>query len=657
MDSRNAVEIRNVSKSFKIKTASGNRSKDVLPFGITKKGENVVLDNISLDIRRGEVIGIIGRNGSGKSTLLKIISKIIEPDSGTVETNGKVASILELGMGFHPEMSGRENIYIKASMYGFSRKEIDGKIDGIIKYSNLGDYIENPLRTYSSGMIGRLAFAVMINVNADIFLVDEILSVGDVSFSAKASEHFKNSAKSGKTILFVSHSLGNIEEMCGRAVWIEGGNIREDGPAKRVCELYRREMIESFDMTLELAESGNVDAQYRLARMYMDGGKIGKDETAACEWMRRAAESRHVQAQVDYADMLFDGIGTEQDPSAALFYYQAAADRGNVDARMKVSTLIADENSDRTEIRKLFKEIAERGNPLNEYRYADLLLKTAWNEEDREEALEWFLKAADKGNINSKFQAAVMYRDGVGVQTDTERSVKMLREAADSGHNSAQIVLAELLLRGVKTEKDESESFKWYLRSAGSGNPKSQYQVAVMYRDGIGTDVDPVMSKKWFDVFSRSSLVNHQIEIADVMKNQKLDTELDYKDMLAKAAESGNSRAMFLLGIAYRNMSPPNTGAAIEWLTYSAERNHPLAQLALGDIYSKGTDVEKDPRKAFRYYMSASLNGNPMASYRVAVMYRDGTGVEKNDEKYKEFLQIAAEGGNLFAIRESRDPR
>ena len=655
MDKKNAVEVRDVSKSFKIKTTDGSGLNRTPPFNTVKAGENIVLDRISFNVQRGEVVGIIGRNGSGKSTLLKIISNIIEPDSGTVEINGKVASILELGMGFHPEMTGRENIYIKTAMYGFSRKEIEEKINDIVEYSDLGDYIDNPLRTYSSGMGARLAFAIMIHVNADIFLVDEILSVGDVSFSAKAAQHFKSIAKSGKTVLLVSHNLGTMEEMCNRTIWIEDGKIREDGPTKLVCELYRREMIESFDITSKAAESGNVEAQYRLARMYMDGSKVGKDEAAACEWMRRAAEGRNRQAQVEYADMLFNGIGTEQDAATAIFHYQMAADGGNIDARMKLSTLIADENNDRMEIRKLFKELANRGTSLNEYRYADFLLKTAWSEDDRKEALEWFLKSAAKGNINSKFQAAVMYRDGIGTQMNIEESVKLFREAADSGHILAQVALAELLLKGIKTKKDESESFKWYLRSAESGNPKSQYQVAVMYRDGIGTDIDPVMSKKWFDVFSRSSFVNYQIVMANVLKNQKLDTECDYVDMLTKAAETGNSRAMFLLGVAYKDMTPPDMDSAIKWLVSSAERNYPMAQLVLGGIYYKGMGVEKDPQKAVRYYMDASLNGKSMASYRIATMYKDGLGVEKNDKKYREFLRIAAEGGNLHAIRESKN--
>jgi len=652
MRSENAIEIKNVTKSFKIKT-SADKPKYRIPFKIRGKAqENVVLDNISFNIKKGEVIGIIGRNGSGKSTLLKMISRIMEPDSGTIKVNGTIASILELGMGFHQDMTGRENIYIKGAMYGFSKDDIDGRIDKIIEYSNLGDYIDNPLKTYSSGMSGRLAFAIMIHVNADIFLVDEILSVGDVSFSAKASEHFKNAAKNGKTIVFVSHSLGTIEEMCSRAVWIEGGKIGVDGFPKTVCDCYRKEMLESFDIASEMAEAGVVDAQYRLARMYLDGSKVGTDLATACEWMRRAAESRHVLAQVEYANMLFEGIGTEQNVGSAMRYYQMAADKGNEDARVRVSTLMSDEkNNDRMEIREMFKKLASTGNPLNEYRYADLLLKTSRGDDDRKEAFEWFLRSAKKGNLDSKFQTAVMYRDGIGVRVDTDLSINMFKEAAELGYHKAQMALAELFLSGVKAKRNESASFKWCLKSAESGNPMSQYQVATMYRDGIGTSVNPELSKKWFDVFSRSSFVNHQIIMADILKNQRLDTES--KDMLIKAAEAYSPRAMYKLGMAYREQNPPNMSAALKWLTLSAEKNDVSAQVALGYMYFKGIGVEKDTQKAFAYYMSASLNGSSLASYCVAMMYKLGAGVEKNIEKYREFLFIAIDGGNKEARLES----
>ena len=634
MDPKNAVEIKDVIKSFKMRMSS-EEPKRRSRFGIRRRSaENVVLDNVSLTIKKGEVIGIIGRNGSGKSTLLKLISKIMKPDSGTIEVNGTIASILELGMGFHPDMTGRENIYIKGAMYGFGKKEIGERIDDIIEYSNLGDYIDNPLKSYSSGMTGRLAFAIMIHVDADIFLVDEILSVGDVSFSAKAVQHFKNVAKSGKTVLFVSHNLATIEEMCGRAIWIEGGKIRDDGSAKHICDLYKKEMIESFEITSELAEYGVLDAQYRLARMYLDGIRVGANPVIACEWMKRAAESRHIRAQLEYADMLFEGIGTEQDTVSAIFYYQAAADGGNTDARVKISLLMGGEDDERTEILRLFRELAYIGNPVDEYRYADLLLKTAWNDDDRKEALKWFLKAGSKGNLESNYQAAIMYRDGVGVPADAERSITLLKETAEAGHNLAQVVLADMLLSGIKTERNEYESFKWYLRSAESGMPRSQYQVATMYRDGIGTDVDPKMAKKWFNIFSRSTFVNYQVLMADILKNREPNNESEHIRILMKAAESYNANAMYWLGTAYRNLNPADMDSAIKWLKMAADKNVTLAHRDLGNIYFGGVGVEKDMQKAFDYYSMASANYNQdsIVSYCIAMMRKTGIDTEKNTE-------------------------
>jgi ABC-2 type transport system ATP-binding protein len=184
----NAIELRNVNKSFTIVKKNGKKL-------IKEKKIHNVLNNITFDVPYGTVLGIIGRNGCGKSTLLSIIARIIEPDSGTVKINGKIASILELGMGFHSDLSGRDNIYLKGELYGFSKKIIDSKVEQIINYSELGEYIDNPVRTYSSGMVGRLAFSIMVNVDADIVLVDEVLSTGDVACAMKAEEHGKRMSK------------------------------------------------------------------------------------------------------------------------------------------------------------------------------------------------------------------------------------------------------------------------------------------------------------------------------------------------------------------------------------------------------------------------------------------------------------------------------
>ena len=207
-----------------------NRSKN--------KEERTVLDDISLDIKKGEVVGLIGTNGSGKSTLLKLMTKIIYPTKGTIETKGKLTSLLELGAGFHPDFSGRENIYFNASIFGLTRKEIDARLDQIIEFSELKDFIDNPVRTYSSGMYMRLAFSVAINVDAEILLVDEILSVGDQHFQEKCFKKIEELKAEGKTIVIVTHTMGAVERFCDRAVWLYNGKIKMDGTAKEVVPEY-----------------------------------------------------------------------------------------------------------------------------------------------------------------------------------------------------------------------------------------------------------------------------------------------------------------------------------------------------------------------------------------------------------------------------------
>jgi len=188
-----------------------------------------VLKGVTLEIEKGEVIGLVGHNGCGKSTLLKLMTKIIYPDKGKIEINGKISSLLELGAGFHPDMTGRENIYTNASIFGLTKKEIDARLDNIIEFSELEEFIDSPVRTYSSGMYMRLAFSVAINVDADILLIDEILAVGDARFQAKCFNKMLELKKSGITIVIVSHDLGSIERLCNRAIWIENGKIRDEG--------------------------------------------------------------------------------------------------------------------------------------------------------------------------------------------------------------------------------------------------------------------------------------------------------------------------------------------------------------------------------------------------------------------------------------------
>ena len=229
MEQGNAIEVRNVTKAFRIYKDKGNSLKEKILFKERNDYEvRTVLKGISFDIKKGEAVGLIGHNGCGKSTTLKLLTKIMYPDSGTIEINGRVSSLLELGAGFHPDMSGRDNIYINASIFGLTRKEIDERLEDIIEFSELGHYIDNPVRTYSSGMYMRLAFSVAINVNADVILVDEILAVGDLNFQDKCMKQLQKIKKEGTTIVIVSHSLEQIESICDRSIWLNDGEIVED---------------------------------------------------------------------------------------------------------------------------------------------------------------------------------------------------------------------------------------------------------------------------------------------------------------------------------------------------------------------------------------------------------------------------------------------
>lgn len=243
---KNSIEVINVTKSFKIYSDKPVTLKERLCFWNRNKYETKeVLKNINLDIKKGESVALIGVNGSGKSTLLKLMTKIIYPTSGEIKTYGKLTSLLELGAGFHPDFTGRENIYFNAAIFGLSKEEIDKRIDDIISFSELNEFIDVPVRTYSSGMYMRLAFAVAINVDADILLIDEILAVGDQHFQEKCMNKLIELKNSNKTIIIVSHSLDSIRKLCTRAIWLSEGKVKLDGKDKFVIDSYLESVRET----------------------------------------------------------------------------------------------------------------------------------------------------------------------------------------------------------------------------------------------------------------------------------------------------------------------------------------------------------------------------------------------------------------------------
>ena len=246
------IEINHVSKDFTIYYDKSYTLKERLLFWQRNRSEvRHVLKDISIKVKKGECLGLIGQNGAGKSTMLKLLSKIIYPNSGEIVTRGRVACLIELGAGFHPDMSGRENVYTNASIFGLTKKEIDKRINDIIEFSELEDFIDNPVRTYSSGMYMRLAFSVAINVDADILLIDEILAVGDAAFQAKCFNKMKEIKARGVTIVLVSHSLGQIEQICDRSIWFKDGAIEREGSPFDVHPYYMEYMGNKISGTHE----------------------------------------------------------------------------------------------------------------------------------------------------------------------------------------------------------------------------------------------------------------------------------------------------------------------------------------------------------------------------------------------------------------------
>ncbi len=238
-NSEYAISVKNLYKDFKINSDKARTLKEKILFSNRNKVEKIsILKNITLDIKKGETVALIGTNGSGKSTLLKLMTKIIYPTKGRLITRGKLTSLLELGAGFHPDFTGRENIYFNAAIFGLTKQEIEKRIDEIIEFSELGNFIDNPVRTYSSGMYMRLAFSIAINVDADILLIDEILAVGDQHFQEKCFNKLTELKRSSKTIVIVTHSLDQVEKLCDRAIWIKDGRIEMDDKPKKVIEKY-----------------------------------------------------------------------------------------------------------------------------------------------------------------------------------------------------------------------------------------------------------------------------------------------------------------------------------------------------------------------------------------------------------------------------------
>lgn len=299
-----AIRVSDVTKIYKLYSSPGERFKESLGFSRKKHYKEIhALDHVSFDVHRGECVGIIGTNGSGKSTILKIITGVLSPTSGRIEVNGKISALLELGAGFNQEYTGRENIYVNGAINGFSREQIDARVDDIIKFADIGDFIDQPVKTYSSGMFVRLAFAVAINIDPEILIVDEALSVGDVFFQAKCYRKFDEFKKEGKTILFVSHDLGAVQKYCDTVVLLNKGVKKGEGTSKKMVDAYKKLVVENNETKQQEKDSEN-KKMGRVSEHYVtDLGHVLMRNPDTEEYGEGQAEIRRIR--------VFDANGRE----------------------------------------------------------------------------------------------------------------------------------------------------------------------------------------------------------------------------------------------------------------------------------------------------------------------------------------------------------
>jgi len=309
MDKDIAIEVKNLTKIYKLYDKPMDRLKDSL--GLAKKGtfkEHKALNNVSLSVRKGETVGIIGTNGSGKSTILKIITGVLSPTEGEVNVDGHISALLELGAGFNMEYNGIDNIYLNGMMIGFSEEEIEKRMDAILEFADIGDYVYQPVKTYSSGMFVRLAFAVAINIDPEILIVDEALSVGDVFFQAKCYHKFEEFKKKGKTILFVSHDLSSISKYCDRAVLLNQGVLLGEGTPKKMIDIYKQVLVGQYPLPSSDVENLLDDESIREAAASADkraDAKIKGDNKTS----KKASETSQNQESVSDVEALEYGDG------------------------------------------------------------------------------------------------------------------------------------------------------------------------------------------------------------------------------------------------------------------------------------------------------------------------------------------------------------
>ncbi len=321
MNNQNSIEVHELSKRYVLgeRTESGQLREQLtklLKFGHTAKQSDILwaLRDLSFEVPEGQVVGIIGRNGAGKSTLLKILSRITHPTSGNVRVRGRVASLLEVGTGFHEELTGRENVYLNGSILGMKRREIDRHFDAIVEFSGLAQFIDTPIKRFSSGMRLRLGFAVAAHLDPDVLIVDEVLAVGDAGFQKKCIATMADLRSGGRTVLFVSHNMAAVENLCSRGIWIDKGQLRMDGGAKEVIKAYLSTYASDGAKNAELAvdgRTGSGEVRYTEVELLApDGSPSPMIQSGDALTLRLHFRAEEPILQPHFGIRLFTNMGT-----------------------------------------------------------------------------------------------------------------------------------------------------------------------------------------------------------------------------------------------------------------------------------------------------------------------------------------------------------
>lgn len=387
MKPENAIEVKDVTKKFKVYLDKGHTLKEKTLFRKRRAyEERNVLNGISFEVKKGEAVGLIGHNGCGKSTTLKLLTKIMYPDSGTIEMCGRVSSLIELGAGFHPDLSGRENIYINASIFGLTRKEIEERLEEIIAFSELEEFIDNPVRTYSSGMYMRLAFSIAINVDADILLIDEILAVGDISFQTKCFNKLLEMKHNHVTIVIVSHTLDQLEKICNRNIWLDEGKIRREGDSKEINSEYLDYMLQ------------NCSCSQGQIRKYEGEEALYKEEKSILSDTRKEIEKRfddiksyqaaiHMETAARFDDIKMYQVDMHQEMSRRLDELKMLDEKGKADTTRSFQAMFSLYNALKHQLTEINDAIVSsvycENNGLLDEKLLKKIIKQKWEVIDK----------------------------------------------------------------------------------------------------------------------------------------------------------------------------------------------------------------------------------------------------------------------------------